>query len=82
MSEKTNNKPAAKSAAKKPVKKMPTAPTAPEQEQEQEKQEPNALLISLELAEQIVGYLREKKMSEVEGLVKGIRESRAVTVNQ
>tara|TARA_R110000751_G_scaffold76071_2_gene153065 strand:+ start:66 stop:290 length:225 start_codon:yes stop_codon:yes gene_type:complete len=50
------------------------------QEQSAEAPKPNALLINLELAEAVIGYLREQKMSEVESLVAGIRGSRAVTV--
>ena len=41
---------------------------------------PNALLISLELAEAIVKYLTSQPMSEVESLVSALRKSRAVTV--
>jgi hypothetical protein len=68
---------------KKPVRKMDQEQAKKGQESAEEtKQEPNALLISLDLAEKIVGYLRNQKMSEVEGLVKGIRESRAYTVKQ
>lgn len=50
------------------------------QEQKEEAPKPNALLITVELAEALVGYLREQKMADVESLVAGIRGSRAVTV--
>tara|TARA_R110000796_G_scaffold83300_3_gene182361 strand:+ start:1183 stop:1407 length:225 start_codon:yes stop_codon:yes gene_type:complete len=45
-----------------------------------EQPKPNALLISVELAEGLVNYLTSKPMAEVEGLVNDIRKSRAVTV--
>ena len=50
------------------------------QKQSAEAPKPNALLITVELAEAVVGYLREQKMADVESLVAGIRGSRAVTV--
>ena len=50
------------------------------QEQKAETPKPNALLINVELAEALIGYLREQKMADVESLVAGIRGSRAVTV--
>ena len=52
------------------------------QEQKAEAPKPNALLITVELAEALVGYLREQKMADVESLVAGIRGSRAVTVTE
>tara|TARA_R110002050_G_scaffold97749_1_gene203188 strand:+ start:1688 stop:1918 length:231 start_codon:yes stop_codon:yes gene_type:complete len=47
-----------------------------------EQPNPNALLISVELAEGIIQYLTSKPMAEVENLVNGIRKSRAVTVQE
>jgi hypothetical protein len=44
------------------------------------KETPNALLISVELAEAIGKYLMTKPMNEVEQLVSALRGSRAVTV--
>ena len=52
---------------------------APEQKAD-EQPKPNALLISVELAESLVKYLTGNPMAEVEGLVNAIRQSRAVTV--
>lgn len=44
------------------------------------KQSPNALLISMDLAEAIGQYLITKPMTEVEQLVSALRGSRSVTV--
>lgn len=44
------------------------------------KETPNALLISVELAEALGKYLMTKPMNEVEPLVSALRSSRAVTV--
>ena len=44
------------------------------------KETPNALLISVDLAEAIGKYLMTKPMNEVEQLVSALRGSRAVTV--
>lgn len=52
------------------------------QNQEAKASKPNALLINVELAEALVGYLREQKMADVESLVAEIRGSRAVTVTE
>ena len=52
------------------------------QNQEAKASKPNTLLINVELAEALVGYLREQKMADVESLVAGIRGSRAVTVTE
>tara|TARA_R110000796_G_scaffold76234_4_gene170670 strand:+ start:625 stop:852 length:228 start_codon:yes stop_codon:yes gene_type:complete len=65
-------------AENKEVKEMEVVQDV--QEQEAEAPKPNALLITVELAEALVGYLREQKMADVESLVAGIRGSRAVTV--
>lgn len=48
--------------------------------QEEGKETPNALLISVEFAEALGKYLMTKPMNEVESLVSGLRNSRAVTV--
>ena len=47
-----------------------------------EQAKPNALLIKAELVEALVSYLLDRKMSEVEGLVNGLRKSRAVAVSE
>jgi hypothetical protein len=47
---------------------------------QEDKAVPNALLISVELAEAIGKYLMTKPMNEVEQLVSALRDSRAVTV--
>ena len=47
---------------------------------EEGKETPNALLISVELAEALGKYLMTKPMNEVEPLVSALRSSRAVTV--
>ena len=52
------------------------------QKQEEVKEQPNALLISAELANALVQYLSTKSFGEVEGLVNGIRQGRPVTVKQ
>jgi hypothetical protein len=52
------------------------------QEQKAEDPKPNALLITVELAEALVGYLLDQKMADVEGLVNGIRSSRGVFVTE
>jgi len=50
--------------------------------EEVQKLEPNALVISVQLAEALVGYLKTKPMAEVEALVNAIVQSPSVTVNQ
>jgi hypothetical protein len=41
---------------------------------------PNAIVITMELAEALVGYLKSKPMSEVEILVNAIIQSQGVTL--
>lgn len=54
-----------------------------EEVQEEVKQDaPNALVISMKLAEALVGYLKTKPMVEVEALVNSIAQSPAIVVNQ
>lgn len=48
--------------------------------QETEATQPNALLITVELANAIVEHLSKDTFSEVDGLINAIRQSRAVTV--
>ena len=52
------------------------------QEAASENKEPNALVITIKLAEAIAAYLLDQKMSDVEGLVNGIRSSRGVFVTE
>ena len=52
------------------------------QEAASENKEPNALVITMKLAEAIAAYLLDQKMSDVEGLVNGIRSSRGVFVTE
>jgi len=49
---------------------------------EEVKEQPNAYLIPAELTHQLVNYLSDKPLKEVEGLVNGLRNSRPVTVQQ
>jgi hypothetical protein len=43
---------------------------------------PNAILVSIELAQALVNYLSEQPLKDVESLVNAIRESRGVTVTE
>ena len=52
------------------------------QEVASENKEPNALVITMKLAEAIAAYLLDQKMADVEGLVNGIRSSRGVFVTE
>jgi hypothetical protein len=52
------------------------------QEAASENKEPNALVITMKLAEAIAAYLLDQKMADVEGLVNGIRSSRGVFVTE
>jgi hypothetical protein len=52
------------------------------QETASENKEPNALVITMKLAEAIGAYLLDQKMADVEGLVNGIRSSRGVFVTE
>ena len=52
------------------------------QEAASENKEPNALVITMKLAEAIAVYLLDQKMADVEGLVNGIRSSRGVFVTE
>ena len=53
-----------------------------EEVQEEVKQDaPNALVISMKLAEALVGYLKTKPMVEVEALVNAIAQSPGVVVS-
>ena len=61
---------------KKVEQKKEVQDTAPENK------EPNALVITIKLAEAIAAYLLDQKMSDVEGLVNGIRSSRGVFVTE
>ena len=61
---------------KKVEQKKEVQDTAPENN------EPNALVITIKLAEAIAAYLLDQKMSDVEGLVNGIRSSRGVFVTE
>ena len=49
---------------------------------EQEANKPNAIVITMELAEALVGYLKSKPMSEVEVLVNAIVQSQGVTLER
>ena len=53
-----------------------------EVQKEEEGPKPNALLITIELANALVNYLSEKPLKEVEELVNAIRGSRSVTVTE
>tara|TARA_R100000544_G_C2198575_1_gene45481 strand:+ start:189 stop:395 length:207 start_codon:yes stop_codon:yes gene_type:complete len=50
------------------------------QEEVQQQDAPNAIVITIELAEALVGYLKTKPMVEVEALVNAIAQSPGVTV--
>ena len=63
----------------KKVKKLVKEDTQEAVQEQQNK--PNALLITVELANALIEYLsKDTLFSEVDGLVNGIRQSRAVTV--
>lgn len=51
-------------------------------EEVQEQQDANAIVITIKLAEAIVGYLKTKPMIEVEALVNAISQSPGVVFNQ
>lgn len=51
-------------------------------EEVQEQQEANAIVITIKLAEAIVGYLKTKPMIEVEAFVNAISQSPGVVINQ
>lgn len=51
-------------------------------EEVQEQQDANAIVITIKLAEAIVGYLKTKPMIEVEALVNAISQSPGVVINQ
>ena len=51
-------------------------------EEVQEQQDANAIVITIKLAEAIVGYLKTKPMIEVERLVNTISQSPSVVINQ
>ncbi len=48
---------------------------------EEVQQEANALVITMKLAEALVGYLKTKPMVEVEALVNAITQSPGVVIN-
>ena len=45
-------------------------------------QDDKALVITIQLAEALIGYLKSKPMVEVEGLVNAIAQSQQVTITQ
>jgi len=51
-------------------------------EEVQEQQDANAIVITIQLAEAIVGYLKTKPMIEVEAFVNAISKSPGVVINQ
>ena len=51
-------------------------------EEVQEQQDANAIVITIKLAEALVGYLKTKPMIEVETLVNAISQSPSVVINQ
>lgn len=53
-----------------------------EETQEDVQQDAKALLVTIQLAEALVGYLKSKPMVEVEALVNAIAQSQQVTISQ
>jgi hypothetical protein len=51
-------------------------------EEVQEQQGANAIVITIQLAEAVVGYLKTKPMIEVEAFVNAIAQSPGVVINQ
>ena len=51
-------------------------------EEVKEQQDANAIVITIELAEALVGYLKTKPMIEVEAFVNAIAQSPGVVINQ
>ena len=53
-----------------------------EETQEDVQQDAKALVITIQLAEALIGYLKSKPMVEVEALVSAIAQSQQVTISQ